>query len=59
MIFYKLHPSEERGDFNSVTVSSENVTEYLEMANVGDVWLIDVIEMSQEEYDVLPEFEGF
>lgn len=28
-------------------------------ANVGDVWTITIIEMTEAEHDALPEFQGF
>lgn len=31
---------------------------YLKDGEVGEVWELEVIEMTQEEYDALPEFTG-
>lgn len=28
-------------------------------ANVGDVWTVEIIEMSEEEHGALPEFQGY
>ncbi len=28
-------------------------------ANKGDVWTIEIIEMTRDEYEALPEFEGY
>ena len=55
MKFAKMKPV----GLNPVTVYLEDVKEYLENSEVGDIWEIEIIEMSQEEYHSLQEFKGF
>jgi len=56
MIVYLVKPE----GFNSVVENKvENIIEFLKNSEQGDVWRIEVLEMSVEEYNNLPEFEGF
>ena len=44
---------------NPVVVYIEDVKEYLENSEVGDKWEIEIVEMTDGEYESLPEFKGF
>lgn len=44
---------------NSVTDKIENIPSYLEDAEPGDVWIIEAVEMTEEQFEELQEFIGF
>ena len=55
--FYRYGPQH----YKKCTESKEKFMEiFLEMlVDSDDVWEVERVEMSQEEYDNLPEFDGF
>ena len=56
MKFIKFHPE----GFSSCIVKLDEVSEILdEDCQAGDKIILEVLEMTEEEYLKLPEFEGF
>ena len=56
MIVYEISPK----GFNSIIERKlENIQEYLKESSPGDEWNIKVMEMTEEEYNNLPESSGF
>ena len=56
MIVFKIRPD----DLNSMIFDKpEDVLPYLEESSIGEVWTIEVLEMSEEEYKALLESDGF
>ena len=60
MIVYKVLLHGFSGSFvtDSIDDAINGVREILEEQNVGDVITVSITEMSKEELDNLPEFEG-
>lgn len=44
---------------NFMTVPCEDLMEYINNSDVGTVWKIKIVEMTEDEYDALPESNGF
>ena len=55
MKFYKISPK----GLNSVIDKLEKITIYLEESVPGDIWKIEVLEMTEKEFLALPESDGF
>jgi len=37
----------------------KHIGEYIEDSSVGEKWEVEIIDMTEEEYNLLPEFEGW
>ena len=59
-VYYKITAPERLGDqFVVVRDTDLSLTDYLDGSEHGDVWKVEIIEMSDSEFEALPEFEGF
>ena len=48
-----------RGLNKCTELNIKGVIECLENSDTPETWEIEIVEMTQEEYDILPEFDGF
>ena len=55
MRVYRIRPD---GGNSCCEAAAEAITEWLEEAQQGDTFIIDILEMSLEEYQNLPEYMG-
>lgn len=56
MKVYTIQPGK---DLNSCTEKDiKNIIPWLEESEIGDIITIEVVEMSEEEYNFLPEYMG-
>ena len=62
MIIYKIEHTESGYSITHVRKSEADTADYiadhLSWCEVGDTMQIAVVEMTEEEYEALPEFEG-
>ncbi len=59
MKVWQMSLEEDRRFFAVPESALDSVMEELRGLDIGEVTTIRVVEMSQEDYDKLPEFEGF
>jgi len=57
MKVFKITNKESNSYYISKTI--DFLVADIENSEVGDVWKIEVTEMTEEEYEALPEFDGF
>ena len=53
--YYKISPN----GLSPVIDKLETIPDYIRDSEPGDLWTIEVIEMTKEEYEKLPEHGGF
>jgi len=56
MKVYKVTPDTDLNPCSEKSI--DNVIPWLEMAEIGEKITIEVIEMTEAEYDALPEYRG-
>lgn len=59
MRVYKFKPEEMARSCTVTEDSLDTLTYELKLANVGEKYEVEVAEMSQDDFDKLPEFEGW
>lgn len=56
---YKLIPPKRLSSGFIIETEGFDMNVWLDGCEAGDIWTVEVVEMSEDELEKLPEFEGF
>jgi hypothetical protein len=57
--YLKIYNETAQGGYTTSLSEAISIVDEFREGEVGEKWNVTVIEMSEEEYEALPEFEGY